>query len=305
MTSSAGRRLGLAAVQMAPVAWQAEACVNKMGALVEQVALSFPWVQLVMFPELAVAGVASFTPTARPDQWRLSAQPIPGPLSEQLCAIARKTGKWLVPGSMYELAGEALYNTALVISPQGEIVAKYRKMFPWLPYEAETTPGDAFCVFDIPDVGRFGVCICYDQWFPEVARSLTWLGAEVILQPTLTPTSDRVLELVISQANAIVNQCYFIGLNSLGPYGGGRSLIVDPDGRVLQQAGEHETILTEVLDLDHVTRTRELGTLGLTQSLKQLRDCGHEFPIYAHGVAPGESFERLGSLTAHRRPHMP
>ncbi len=290
---------------MAPVAWDAEATLAKLGDTVAQIALSFPWVQLVVFPELVVSGVAPFAPAEPLEARRKTAQPIPGPLTDRLCGIARQAQTWLVPGSMYELDGDRLYNTALVISPQGEVVARYRKLFPWLPFEGETAAGDGFCVFDIPGVGRFGVCICYDQWFPEVVRSLIWLGAEVILQPTLTPTSDRPLELIVSQANAIVNQCYFVGVNGLGAFGGGKSLIVDPDGRVLQQAGDHETILTEVLDLDHVTRTREFGTLGLTQSLKQLRDCGHQFPIYQQGVAGGEGFQRLGPLTLHRQLRLP
>lgn len=290
---------------MTPVAWEAEATVAKMGDAVTQIARNFPWVQLVMFHELVVSGLVQFVPTEQPDTWRKNAQPIPGPLTESLCAIARQTKKWLVPGSMYELDGEALYNTALAISPEGEIVAKYRKLFPWMPFEAGTAAGKEFCVFDIPGAGRFGLCICYDQWFPEVARSLTWLGAEVILQPTMTPTSDRALELVVSQANAIFNQCYFVGVNGVGPYGGGKSLIVDPDGRVLQQAGDHETILTEILDLDHVTRTREYGNIGMTQTLKQLRDSGHQFPIYQHGVAQGEGFKKLGQLAFHQQLRLP
>jgi formamidase len=290
---------------MAPVAWDAEATVAKMGDAVTQIARNFPWVQLVVFHELVVSGLVQFVPTEQPDTWRKNAQPIPGPLTERLCAIARQTKKWLVPGSMYELDGEALYNTALAISPEGEVVAKYRKLFPWMPFEAGTAAGKEFCVFDIPGAGRFGLCICYDQWFPEVARSLTWLGAEVILQPTMTPTSDRALELVVSQANAIFNQCYFVGVNGVGPYGGGKSLIVDPDGRVLQQAGDHETILTEILDLDHVTRTREYGNIGMTQTLKQLRDSGHQFPIYQHGAAQGEGFKKLGPLAFHQRLRLP
>ena len=294
------RLFGIAGVQMAPIAWNADATVTKMADLVKQIGLNFPWVQLVLFHELVVPGLVHFV-SAQPDQWRRNAQAIPGPLTDRLCEMARQAHKWVVPGSMYELENGAIYNTAIVISPHGEIVAKYRKMFPWLPYEAGTTPGRDFCVFDIEGVGRFGLCICYDIWFPEVVRSLTWLGAEVILQPTMTPTSDRALEVVLSQANAITNQAYFIGLNGIGPYGGGKSLIVDPDGRVLQQAGDHETILTEIIDLDHVTRTREYGTLGLAQTLKQLRDGDHRFPIYEQGIAIGEGFKALGSLVFQRQ----
>ncbi len=167
-------------------------------------------------------------------------------------------------------------------------------------FEAGTTPGDEFCVFDVPDVGRFGLCICYDMWFPEVSRTLAWMGAEVIIQPTMTPTSDRELELVMSRANAIFNQTYFISLNGVGPYGGGRSQIIDPDGRILQRAGDHETILTEIIDLDHVQRTREFGTIGLAQTLKQIRDSGHKFPVYQNTAIAKEGFAHLGPLGFHR-----
>jgi len=122
------------------------------------------------------------------------------------------------------------------------------------------------------------------------------MGAEVILHPTLTLTSDRTLELTLNQANAIFNQCYFVDINGLGPWGGGRSLIVDPEGRVLQQAGEHDMILTEILDLDQVRKVREFGTLGLCQTWKQLRDFQGHFPVYENKIANGEIFRGLGEL---------
>jgi deaminated glutathione amidase len=228
-------------------------------------------------------------------------EPIPGPISNRLCELARNLNRWLIPGSMYEVEGDKLYNTALVISPQGEIVRKYRKMFPWLPYENGVTPGSEFCIFDVPDVGRFGLCICYDMWFPEVARTLVWQGAEVILQPTMTPTSDRELELVMCRANALFNQCYFISVNGVGTWGGGRSTMIDPDGRILQEAFTNQTILTEMIDLDHTTRTREYGTIGLAQTLKQLRDSDHSFPIYEDGRLAKGAFDNLGVLKYHRQ----
>lgn len=290
------RNIGIAAVQMSVVPWDAEATVKKMGEVAHSIARGFPWTQLIVFHELAVPGLVQFVPTEKPDTWRKHAQSIPGPLTEQLCEIAKRSKRWLVPGSMYEVEEDKIYNTTMAISPEGNIVAKYRKVFPWYPYESGTAPGKDFCVFDIPGIGRFGLCICYDIWFPEVARSLAWLGAEVILQPTMTPTSDRPLELVISQSTSIFNQCYFVGVNGVGPWGGGKSTIVDPDGRVLQVGTDREMILTEILDLDHVTRTREFGTIGLGQTLKQLRDSEQHFPIYEQGVAQGEGFKRLGKL---------
>ncbi|MBI3363022.1 MAG: carbon-nitrogen hydrolase family protein [Chloroflexi bacterium] len=296
------RYLGIAGVQMTPVAWDSQATVRKMIDTMEQISRSFPWVDLIVFPELCPTGLVQFVPAER-DAWRQTAEPIPGPLSTQLAQAARQAGKWLLPGSLYESDGGQIYNTAIVISPQGEIVAKYRKMFPWYPYEA-TAAGDSFCVFELPGIGRLGVCICYDMWFPEVARTLAWMGAEVILHPTLTPTSDRALELILSQANAIFNQCYFVDLNGVGPWGGGRSLIVNPEGRVLQSAGDHETILTEILNLDEVHKVREFGSVGLSQVWKQLRDFRGEFPMYRDGIASGEIFRALGDLgfQRHLRP---
>jgi formamidase len=293
------RLFGIAGVQMSVVPWDANATVDKMADITANINKNFPWVQMVMFHELVVPGLVQFVTTQYNDTWKKNAESIPGPLTEKLCALARKTGRWLVPGSMNERDGDKLYNTAIVISPQGEIVAKYRKMFPWLPYESGTTPGDQFCVFDIPEVGRFGLCICYDMWFPEVSRTLAWMGAEVILQPTLTPTSDRELELTMCRANALFNQCYFISVNGIGEWGGGRSTMIDPDGRILQEASANQTILTEIIDLDHVTRTREFGTLGLAQTLKQLRDAGQTFPVYQDGQLAKGSFKDLGALKYH------
>ena len=294
------RLLGIAGVQMSVVPWDKEATLEKMLDAVSQISLTFPWVQMIVFHELALPGMVQLVSAQEANVWKRNAETIPGPSTDKFCEIARKTRKWILPGSMYEKEGNLYYNTAVVISPEGEIVAKYRKMFPWLPYESTTQAGDEFCVFDVPGIGTFGVAICYDLWFPEMARTLAWMGAEVILQPTMTPTSDRAQELVMMQANAIFNQCYLVSVNGVGPYGGGRSLIVDPDGRVLQQAGDHETILTETLDLDHVTRTREYGTIGLSQILKQLRDFKAGFPLYQNGSLKEGSFGKLGPLAYHR-----
>lgn len=295
------RLFGIAGVQMTVSPWDAHATIDKMSDVALNIAKGFPWVNMVVFHELVVPGLVQFKTPEDVDWWKKNAEAIPGPLTERLQTLARKTQQWLIPGSMWELDGDKLFNTALVISPEGEIVAKYRKMFPWLPYEAGTTPGDQFCVFDIPNVGRFGLCICYDMWFPEVSRQLAWMGAEVIIQPTLTPTSDRELELVMARANGLFNQCYFVSVNGIGEWGGGRSTIIDPDGRVLQEASTNQTFITELLDLDRTARTREYGTLGLGQTLKQLRDSGHKFPLYEDGALQKGSFEKLGVLRYFRK----
>ena len=299
------RLFGIAGVQMSVQAWDMEATFEKMSDIALNIRKQMPWVNMVVYHELVVPGLVQFKTPVDVDWWKKSGGSIPGTQTDRLCELARKTRQWLVPGSMWEMEDDKMYNTSVVISPDGELVAKYRKMFPWLPYEAGITPGDEFCVFDIPHVGRFGLCICYDMWFPEVARTLAWMGAEVIIQPTLTPTSDRELELVMARANALFNQCYFVSINGVGTWGGGRSTIIDPDGRILQQAGTNQTFMTEMLDLDHTTRTREYGTLGLAQTLKQLRDSGQTFPAYGNnGLADG-GFDKLGKLAFHRNGGLP
>jgi len=293
------RLFGIAGVQMSVEAWDMDGTFEKMADVALNIRKQMPWINMVVYHELVVPGLVQFKTPVDVNWWKKNSGPVPGPQTDRLCELARKTKQWLVPGSMWEIHEDKMYNTSVVISPDGDIVAKYRKMFPWLPYEAGTTAGDQFCVFDIPNVGRFGLCICYDMWFPEVSRTLAWMGAEVIIQPTLTPTSDRELELVMARANALFNQCYFVSINGIGQWGGGRSTIIDPDGRILQQVGTNQTFMTEMLDLDHTTRTREYGTIGLAQTLKQLRDSGQKFPIYEnHGAAKG-GFDQLGKLQFH------
>ena len=148
--------------------------------------------------------------------------------------------------------------------PSGEIVARYRKLFPWRPVR-DHPPGSEFVTFDIPGRGRIGLAICFDGSFPEVARQLAWLGAEVIIQPTLTTTRDREMEIVMSRANAFANQVYVVNVNGASPVGVGESVIVDPEGTIMQHAGAGEEILFAILDLDRVTQVRSYGTFGINR----------------------------------------
>src|SRR5687767_1291498 len=102
------RLFGIAGVQMSVVPWDVEATVAKMTDAVIQISRSFPWVQMVVFHELAVSGMVQFVSAPATDSWQKTYQPIPGPATERLADCARQTRKWLVPGSMYELDGENL-----------------------------------------------------------------------------------------------------------------------------------------------------------------------------------------------------
>jgi formamidase len=292
------RELGIAGIQMAPVAWDPVATQEKMAQRIEQVRDTFPWVDLILFPELMPSAVAPFAPGTPSDFESQVAEPIPGPTSKRFAALAARYRCWLVPGSLLEREGTNVYNTAVVFSPQGEMVARYRKLFPWRPYE-QTVPGDCLCVFDVQGVAQMGLCICYDLWFPEVSRGLALRGAEVILHPSLTSTVDRPQEQILARATAIFNQAYLIDVNGLTPVGGGRSIFVDPNGRDLQTAGERESIITELLDLNLVTSVRHTGTLGLNCVLKQVRD---QAPLIERLTAKTDMawMESLGPLTMHR-----
>lgn len=233
----------------------------------------YPWIEMVVFSELCAHGPLIHT-----------ARELPGLFEPEMQAMAKKYGIWLLPGSVFERADNQVFNTASVINPQGEVVTRYRKMFPFYPYEVGVTPGHEFCVFDVPEVGRFGVSICYDMWFPETIRTLAVMGAEVILHPTMTGTIDRDIEKSIARAMATVNQCYFFDVNGLETGGSGESVICGPDGRVLYQAGGNEEIIPIELNMERVTRSRELGVLRLGQPLKSFRDHIGDFGIYQKGA---------------------
>jgi formamidase len=114
--------------------------------------------------------------------------------------------------------------------------------------------------------------ICYEGWFPEIVRAVALAGAEVIIQPSLTATPDREEELVLARANAICNQCYLINVNAATRFGGGRSIGVDPEGRVLFEGGHGEELFVEVLDLDRVTEVRKRGARGLNRVWQHFND---------------------------------
>lgn len=246
-------------------------------------------VQLLVYPELHLFGPEAAAPEDRNALLDASAVTLDAPLIAELGAIAKQAGVWLVPGSVCERgpAGE-LYNTALVFSPSGELVARYRKIFPWRPFEPYT-PGGEFVVFDIPAVGRLGLSICYDAWFPEVARHLAWMGAEAVVNIVKTTTPDRAQEVVLAQANSIFNQTFTVSINCAGPIGEGRSLVVDPEGAVLAAApGADPAVLVETIDLDRVVRVREAGTAGSNRMWDQFQpaDAPLELPLYSGRIDP-------------------
>ena len=265
----------LLAAQVRPVAYDPEATFGVFERVV-RTASAFHGVDLIVFPELFLTGEDPFTGEMPFGFVAKVAEEIPGELTERIGKVAERAGVHIAAGSLMERAGDEVFNTAVFFGPQGTLLATHRKVFPWRPWEA-TAKGDRADAFDVPGVGRMGMMVCYDGWFPEVPRALALDGAELIVHPTLTTTSDREQELVLARANAIVNQAFVINVNAATTIGGGRSIGVDPEGRVLFEAGTGEELITEVIDLDRVRQVREHGTRGLNPLLKEVREASRGF----------------------------
>ncbi len=176
-----------------------------------------------------------------------AAQPAPGPAVEALGAIARRHRIFLAAG-VYERDGRAAYNTAVLIDRQGRLVGKYRKVhLPYPELKAGLQPGDDYPVFDT-EIGRIGLQVCYDHFFPETARCLALRGAEIILTPIWGDVrGDGSLYEIVARARAIDNAVFYV-TSIYAPLG---SLIVDPYGRVLARTpkGEKKPSLA-IADID-------------------------------------------------------
>jgi formamidase len=281
-----GRSLFVAGLQSAGVPGDPAATLARFERDVRTLRSTFDGLELVVAPELHLMALQPLLAENGPTEEELAVD-VPGELTERLGALARETGLWLVPGSVYEHVDGGVANTAVVLSPDGDLVASYRKCFPWQPYET-TVPGTQTVCFDIDGVGRFGLAICHDGAFPEVFRSLAWNGAEAIFQVTLTDTSDRDIETVVARANAYVNQVAVVNVNAAAPVGNGRSLVVDAEGAVRYEAGVAEEVLTAVLDLDAVRRVRERGAFGINRLWEELDRVGPglELPMYGGRYRP-------------------
>ena len=244
----------------------------------------FPWVDMIVLSELLTYGPEKKYADKRPSKAEMF-----------YCKLAKDLNIWLIPGSDYEIDGDDIFNTTSVINNKGIVIERYRKIYPFCPYESGISCGQDFVVFDVPQ-GRIGVAICYDLWFPEVARSLICLGAEVLIYPTLTGTIDRTVELSMAQATAAMNQCYVFAVNGLGDYGNGKSIIVAPDGSVIHQAGLTKEVFPVEIDFALVRRNRERGLHGLGQPLKSFRDNSITFAFATEKERKHSKLSKLGQL---------
>ena len=183
------------------------------------------------------------------------AEPIPGQTSDAMCALARECGVTLLAGSVAERSGNAerepkVFNTSVLISPEGAILSAYRKIHlfdveledsPRVVESRWFAPGSEICVTETP-LGRLGQSICYDLRFPELYRNLADQGADILVVPAaFTEKTGRAHWEVLLRARAIENQAFVIAPNQFGEQIAGvplygHSMIIDPWGNVLAEA---------------------------------------------------------------------
>ena len=254
-------KLRLAGVQSLIVDGDLDGNYQRMESAVKEIVKNN--VDFILFPELCLTG---------PDVNNIekNATTYSAEIRKYVSDLSRQNEVWILPGTFYYAHRSEIRNRAEVFNPNGDLVAHYDKQFPWLPYEM-TKPGNEITVVDIDGKVSAGISICYDMWFPEQVRDTIMKGAEIILHPSLTSTEDRKQELILSQAHAIMNQCYFIDINGAG-VGVGESIIVGPEGEIISQAGKDEEILIVELDIDQLRNVREVGTENVTLSWKHFTE---------------------------------
>ncbi len=208
---------------------------------------------LVMLPELWPQGGFAY------DRWAELAEPLDGPVVAAMAAAARDIAAVVHMGSLVERdeAGQ-LFNTSLLLGADGGVLATYRKihLFGFSDGEPKLmTAGQDVVVHD-----RIGLATCYDLRFPELFRALLDRGARLTLLTSAWPAKRVGHWRVLVQARAIENQMYVVACNTAGTHSGvamgGHSMVVDPWGTVLAEAGAAEEVLGADLDLGTVASAR-------------------------------------------------
>ncbi len=221
---------------------------------------------LVVLPELWTTGAFAY------ESFAAEAEPLEGPTYEAMAKAASDAGVWLHAGSLPErtapdsgsaLGNDLLYNTSLVFSPSGELAAAYRKIHRFGFDRGEAvlmSAGTEVVTVRLPST-TLGLATCYDLRFPELFRRLVDADAETLVIPAGWPERRRSHWTLLARARAVENQAYVLACGTAGTHArvpqAGHSIVVDPWGEVLAEAGADEEILTVDFDPAKVATTRE------------------------------------------------
>jgi predicted amidohydrolase len=243
----------IAALQLGVVENDKNAAVQKASAAV----LSCKGADLVVLPEIWNVGFMSF------DAYLPDAETPDGPTLSVVRKAARTIGAHVHAGSLVERDGDCYYNASYLISPDGEILATYRKihLFGYRSKETEIlTPGNSVTVVKTP-LGVFGMATCFDLRFPELFRRMVDQGAEIFLVCSAWPYPRLDPWRMFNRVRAMENQCFLISANASGTNRGeqfaGHSMIVDPWGTVVAEGGDQETIVEAEIDGAEVENARK------------------------------------------------
>jgi predicted amidohydrolase len=185
-------------------------------------------------------------------------EPVPGPTTEQLGALARELRSYIVAG-LYERVAPAVYNTAVLIDRDGRLAGKYRKThLPREEWEAGLTPGESYPVFET-DFGKIGIMVCWDVQFPEPWRALGLQGAQLVLIPIWGGSETLLKARAIENHAFVVSSGYDI-----------KSCVVAPDGKILGEATNAAPAITATINLDRKIYQSWLGDMS-TRTWKERR----------------------------------
>ena len=226
--------------------------------------------QIVLTPESAVQGYprvslhpgeSANAPAIITGRKRIlaAAEPIPGPSTRSFSALARKLHIWIVFGMDEDRKGQ-LYNTAVLMNPEGQIAGTYSKVHlqNWM-IASGVHHGDGFPVWDIDVNGvhvKLGIEICYDVQHPESTLELALGGAEVVFIPYCTDDFSRPLLVHLFETTALENRLYMVRANFASPRNTGTSSIIDYQGHTVRQLGAQPGVLVGDLDLTALKKTR-------------------------------------------------
>lgn len=256
------RKVTVAAIQISSTVGAVEENVKKACDKIDEVAVK--GAQIICLPEVFNTGYFCHNNHQDKSFFAL-AEPLDGPTIQTLASKAREHHAIII-APIYEKAGPGVYyNTAVVINEEGSVIGVFRKVHvPWSYFGWEKfyfRPGNNYPVFDTK-YGKFGIMICYDRFFPEVARSLAIGGAEIIFVPAGAPKSLNDMWEYILRARAHENEVFVLAVDGIGKVCpehyelNGQSLLVDPQGNVMVKAGLEEEVIVETINLGMIDEAR-------------------------------------------------
>jgi predicted amidohydrolase len=221
--------------------------------LVEQA----PPSDLILLPEIWPCGFFSF------NRYQGDSEAIDGPIVKEFQEAACKRRCHIFMGSMVENDNGRLYNTSILLNPEGQIAARYRKIHLFGYQSEETTllePGDNIVVVDTP-WGKSGLSTCYDLRFPELYRRMIDRGAAFFLVASAWPHARLAAWKLFNRCRALENLAFLISCNCAGANQGkkyaGHSMIVDPLGQAVAEGTEEEDYVTADIDPGQVNSVRQ------------------------------------------------